>query len=110
MMRLIFILILAFVAIIAGSSIALWHFFGWKGLIAIPFILIAMLWVGKKAGGYFFKRAALSLFSMKSRVLQGASMKVHSVTPVAQPKHEGEVEEAGEDEEPGEAEEVDDAE
>src|SRR6188474_2686465 len=110
MLRLIFILVLAFVAIIAGSSIALWHFFGWKGLIALPFILIVLLWLGKKVGGYFFKRVALSLFEMKSKVLRGASMKVHSVTAVAQPKHEGEVEEAEEDEEPDEADEPDDAE
>src|SRR5215218_1016734 len=99
MLRLIFILILVFFVIISGSSIALWHFFGWKGLIALPFILIALLWLGKKAGGYLFKRVALSLFSMKSKVLRGASMKVHSVTPVAQPKYEDDVEESEEDEE-----------
>jgi hypothetical protein len=110
MLRLIFILILVFLAIISGSSIALWHFFGWKGLIALPFILIVLLWLGKKVGGYFFKRVALSLFSMKSKVLRGASMTVHSVTPVAQPKHESEVAEAEEDEEPDEDEEADDAE
>jgi hypothetical protein len=110
MLRLIFILIFLFLAIIAGSSIALWHFFGWKGLIALPFILIAVLLLGKKVGGYLFKRVALSLFEMKSRVLRGASMTVHSVTPVAQPKHEGEVEEADEDEESDEAEDFDDAE
>src|SRR5215207_9625754 len=107
MLRLIFILIFVFLAIIAGSSIALWHFFGWKGLIALPFILIVLLLLGKKVGGYLFKRVALSLFSMKSKVLRGASMNVHSVTPVAQPKHESKVEEAEEDEEPDEAEEVD---
>jgi hypothetical protein len=110
MLRLIFVLIFVFLASIAGSSIALWHFFGWKGLIALPFILIALLWLGKKVGGYLFKRVALSLFEMKSRVLRGASMTVHSVTPVAQLKHENEMAEAEEDEEADEAEEVDDAE
>src|SRR5215213_201825 len=97
MLRLIFILIFVFLAIISGSSIALWHFFGWKGLIALPFILIVMLWLGKKVGGYLFKQVALGLFSMKSKVLRGASMKVHSVTPVAQPKHENEVADAEEE-------------
>src|SRR5688500_4134980 len=108
MLRLIFILIFVFLAIIAGSSIALWPFFGWKGLIALPFILIATLWLGKKVGGYLFKRVALSLFFMKSKVLRGASMTVHSAMPVAQPKHETEVAEAEADEEADEAEEVDD--
>ena len=98
MLRLIFILILVFLSLVAGAAVALNHFFGWKGLIAVPFILIAVLWLGKKAIGYLFKRVALNLFTMKSRVLRGASMKLHSVTPVAKPEYKPEIEEEEDDE------------
>ena len=108
MLRLIFILILVFLSLIAGSAVALYHFYGWKGLIALPFILIAVLWLGKKAIGYLFKRVALSLFSMKSRVLRDASMTVHSIIPVTKPVYE---EPSDTDElEDGEADETADAE
>jgi hypothetical protein len=97
MLRLIFILVLVFLALVAGSAVALKHYFGWKGLIAFPFILILVLWLGKKAIGYMFKRFALGLFSMKAGVLRGASMTVHSVTPVPKPQPEPDVEEELED-------------
>src|SRR4051812_15163011 len=86
MIRLIFLAVVVGLALVAGIALALQHFFGWKGLIAFPFILILLVWLGKKGIGYLFRRFALSLFSMKSRVLRGAALTVHSITPVPRPR------------------------
>jgi hypothetical protein len=85
MMRLIFIVVVVVLAVVAAIAVALHHFFGWKGLIAFPFILVALAWIGKKAIGYVVRRFALGLFSMKSRALRGATLTVHSITPVPKP-------------------------
>jgi hypothetical protein len=85
MLRLILAAFFLFLVAIAGLAIALNYFFGWKGLIAFPFILIALLWVSKIIIGKLFQRLLLRLFSMKSRVLRGAKLRVHSITAVAKP-------------------------
>lgn len=88
MIRLILIMILLALALVGGVAVALHHFFGWKGLLAFPFLLIALMWIGKVIIGKLFKNFALSLFSMKSSALKGASMTVHSVTSIPMPKLE----------------------
>jgi len=85
MSKLILAAIILILAIVGGLAIALNHFFGWKGLIAFPFILITLVWVGKVVIGKMIKRFFLGLFAMKSSVLRGATMTVHSVTAVARP-------------------------
>jgi hypothetical protein len=85
MMRLIFFAVVLCLAAVAGMALALEHYFGWKGLIALPLILVALVWLGKKGIGYLFRRFALGLFSLKSRVLRGAEMTVHSIIPVPKP-------------------------
>jgi len=66
-------------------AVELYHFFGWKGMLAFPFIVLALIWVGKIFIGKLIKRFALGLFSMKSGVLRGASMTVHSIASVPKP-------------------------
>jgi len=85
MLRLIFILVFLLCVFVGALGWALNHWFGWKGMLAFPFVLLVVLWIGKKLVGAFIKRFALGLFSMKSGVLKGASMQVHSVIPVASP-------------------------
>jgi hypothetical protein len=88
-MKLILFAIILVLAIVAGLAVALNHFFGWKGLIVFPFILIALVWAGKVVVGKLVKRFFLGLFSMKAVVLRGATMTVHSVTAVATPAEPG---------------------
>ncbi|HEY1173599.1 MAG TPA: hypothetical protein VGH19_19700 [Verrucomicrobiae bacterium] len=88
MIRLILIVLLLGLALVGGTAVALHHYFGWKGLVAFPFLLIALLWIGKIIAGKLFKKFLLSMFSMKSRVLREATMTVHSVTAVPMPKME----------------------
>src|SRR5712671_4134121 len=85
MVRLIIVAILALSAFTGGLAIALSHWYGWKGLLAFPFIVLLLLWFGKIVIRKLFRRLALGLFSMKSRALRGATMQVHSIVAVPQP-------------------------
>lgn len=98
---------------------ALYHFLGVKGLIAFPFVVLALVWMAKWVIKSLIKKFALSLFGMKARVLRGATVNVHSVKAIPEPpkskdetdQDEDEAEEqpspgsgaAGEDEEEKEA-------
>jgi len=57
---------LFFVCLWAASGFALNHWFGWKGLLAFPFVCLMILWIGKKLSGNLIKRFVFGLFSMKS--------------------------------------------
>jgi len=102
MLRLIFILVFLLCVFVGALGWALNHWFGWKGMLAFPFVLLLALWIGKKLVGILIKRFALGLFSMKSGVLKGATIQVHSITPVAIPPstHDARAddEDAGDDE------------
>ena len=84
-MRVILFAVLVLLLLVGGSAVALFQFFGWKGLIAFPFVLLAVVWLGKIIIGKALKGLALGLFSMKSSALRGATLKLHSVTPVIKP-------------------------
>jgi len=88
MIRLILIIVALSLALIGGIAVVLHHYFGWKGLVAYPFLLIALLWVGKLVIGRMIKKFFLSLFSAKSSALREATMQVHSVTAIPMPKLE----------------------
>jgi hypothetical protein len=118
MLKLILVAVLVALLFVGGLAVALFHFWGWKGMVAFPFLLIVLIWVSKVLLGKLFKGLALRLFSMKSGALRGASMTLHSVIPVPKPVEveeeeenengedgEGDVDEEVEDEEPGEEEE-----
>ena len=85
MLRLILIAITLLLVLVGGLAVALSHFYGWKGLIAFPFILLLLVWLGKVVIGKLLKGFLLRLFSMKSGALRGASMTVHSITPISEP-------------------------
>jgi hypothetical protein len=85
MLRFILIVFVLAVLFLGGSAVLLHHFFGWKGLLAFPFLLLGMLWLAKIIIGHLFKRFALGLFGLKSGVLRGARLEVHSVTPITKP-------------------------
>ncbi|MCD6050696.1 MAG: hypothetical protein K0Q55_2099 [Verrucomicrobia bacterium] len=88
MIRLVLIIIALSLALVSGIAVALHHYWGWKGLIAFPFLLIALLWGGKILVGNLIKKFFLSMFSLKSRVLREATMNVHSVKAIPMPKLE----------------------
>ena len=85
MIRLILIVVVAVLAIVGGLAVALYHFFGWQGLIAFPFILIAAVWLAKIVISTLVKKFALGLFGMKAGALKGATMNVHSIRSVPKP-------------------------
>jgi hypothetical protein len=87
MLRLILIAITLLLVLVGGLAVALSHFYGWKGLVAFPFILLLLVWLGKVVIGKLLKGFFLRLFSMKSGALRGASVAVHSITPVSEPAH-----------------------
>jgi hypothetical protein len=106
MLRIIILALLALSAFAGGLALALFHWFGWKGLIAFPIIVLLGVWLGKMLIGKAIKRFALGLFSMKARVLRGATMQVHSIEAVPKPpeviaeaatEEETDVEEAAEE-------------
>jgi hypothetical protein len=85
MIRLILFVILALFLVVGGLAVALYQYFGWKGLIVFPFILLALVWLAKIVIGKLVKRFALGLFGMKAGVLKGAAMNVHSVRSIPKP-------------------------
>jgi hypothetical protein len=85
MIRFILIVLLVVFVVIGGMAVGLYHFWGWKGLIAFPFIMIAVAWLAKVIVGKLIKRFALGLFGMKSSVLRGATMNVHSMRAIPKP-------------------------
>src|SRR5688572_24777836 len=97
MIRLILIVVVVALTLLCGAAIVLYQYLGWKGLIALPFLVLAMVWVAKKMTGLVIKKFALGLFGMKSGALKGATMTVHSILPVAKPV-EAEYEATEEDE------------
>jgi len=97
------IILLAVVALLAaagGLAVALNHYFGWKGLLAFPVLLVGLVWLGKIVMARLIKRFVLGLFGMKAGVLRGASMTVHSITPIPKPpEREADTDDEGEDDE-----------
>jgi hypothetical protein len=85
MIRLILLVFLVVLVAVGGLAVLLFEFWGWKGLIAFPFLVLGLLWLGKLVVSKVIKRFALGLFSMKSRVLRGATIQVHSITLVPEP-------------------------
>lgn len=85
MLRLILIFIFGMFVAVGVLAIVLYHFFGVKGLIAFPFVMLALAWIAKWLIKSLVKRFALSLFGIKARALRGASMSVHSIKPVPKP-------------------------
>jgi hypothetical protein len=83
--RLVLIVVVVLLAIVGGVAVALHHFFGWKGLVAFPFILVAMVWLGKIVIAKLAKKFFLGLFGVKSEVLRDATMTVHSIRAVPKP-------------------------
>jgi hypothetical protein len=96
MLRLILLVLLVVFLLIGGVAVALYHFWGWKGLIAFPFVLLIGAWLAKVVVSTLFKRFALGLFGLKSGVLRGATMTVHSVRSIPKPvERENQLESGG---------------
>jgi hypothetical protein len=85
MLRLILLFVVAMLVAVGALAIALNHYFGWKWLIAIPFLMIAFAWMAKVVIKSLIRRFTLGLFGMKARALRGATIRVHSVKSVPKP-------------------------
>jgi hypothetical protein len=97
MLRLILLVVVGLFVAAGVLAVLLFHFLGWKGLILFPFLILALLWVAKLVIKSLVKNLALRLFGMKSRVLRGATMNIHSIKSVPKPA-ESEPEPDGKDE------------
>ena len=98
MLRLLFGAVVIGLLLIAGLAVGLYHLWGWKGLIAFPFLLLVILWLAKALVFKAIRRFFIRLISMKGAVLEGASVDVHSVKPVAKSEDWDEFEEQKADE------------
>jgi hypothetical protein len=85
MLRLILLAIVGMFVAVGVLAVALFHFWGWRGLVAFPFIILAFLWAAKFLVKNLVKKFALSLFGMKARALRGATMNIHSIKSVSRP-------------------------
>jgi hypothetical protein len=85
MLRLILLVIVGMFVAVGVLAVALFHFWGWRGLIAFPFIILVFLWAAIFLIKSLFKNFALSLFTRKARALRGATMSVHSIKSVSKP-------------------------
>jgi len=83
MIRLIVLLLM--VTLLGVIAVMLFKYFGWKGMVAFPLIVVALIWIGKFAIGKLIQQFASGLFSMKSGALKDATVAVHSIVPVAKP-------------------------
>src|SRR5689334_16167380 len=94
MIRFIFIVIVWLLLMVGLVAVILYHFLGWKGVLAFPVVMIVLAFLGK----FFIKRLVRRLFmvpfKMKSRVLHKAKMEVHSVKPVTVLRRMDEVDES----------------
>jgi hypothetical protein len=76
------IVFLGLVALLVWSVYATW---GVPGLIGLPAGLLVLVGLGKLLGGWLVQRAFMIPFAAKGKVLRGAKVEVHSVTPCEQP-------------------------
>jgi len=103
MLRLILLVIVGMFVAVGVLAVGLFHFWGWRGLIAFPFIILVFLWVAIFFIKSLFKNFALSLFTRKARALRGATMSVHSIKSVPKPaEQEREIDGTDEESEDGE--------
>ena len=100
MVRLILIILVILFTILGVIAVTLFKYFGWKGMAAFPFLVFFLVWIGKFVLGKLIQQFALGLFSMKSAALKGATVSVHSITPIVRPpESDDEDDEDAEDEE-----------
>ena len=71
MIRLILFVVIGLFVVVGGLAVALYHFFGWKGLIVFPFILIAVVWLAKIVISSLVKKFALGLFGNHQSFING---------------------------------------
>jgi hypothetical protein len=101
MIRIILLAVLFFMLVASGVAVALYHFFGWKGLIAMPFILVAMVGLAVVVIKALVRKILAGLIAAKSAVLRDAKVEVRAVTPVSKSqKAEAEPIDDDEDDEP----------
>jgi hypothetical protein len=99
MVRLILVILVLLLTILGVLAVSLFKYFGWKGMVAFPFIVFFLVWIGKFFITKVIQRFALGLFSMKSGALKEATVTVHSITPIPRPPEPDEEHEDEEDDE-----------
>ena len=100
MMKLLLGIVFAGLLLIGGIAVALFHFWGWKGLLAFPVILYVLARVAKRAFTLmlvpFVKQLGPGLLSPRSHVLHKAVMTVRKLAPAPMPEPDGDEGDAAE--------------
>jgi hypothetical protein len=77
------IFFLGVMSLLVWSAYSMWDV---AGLIGIPVGIVVLVIAGKFLGSWLMKRAFMIPFAAKGKVLRGARLEVHSVTPCEVPK------------------------
>jgi hypothetical protein len=101
MLRLILFVVVGVFVAIGVLAAVLYHFFAWKGLVVFALLMIGFVWAAKFLVKTLIKKFALGLFGMKARVLRGATMNVHSIKSVREPRESAETREGSEEADDG---------
>lgn len=100
MLKLLLGIVFVGLLLIGGIAMALIHFWGWKGLLALPVIVYVLARVVKRAFTFmlvpFVKQLGLGLLSPESHVLHKATMTVRSLAPAPMPVPDGDEGDAAE--------------
>jgi hypothetical protein len=78
------IFFLGVMALLIWSAYSMW---GVAGVIGIPVGIVVLVFAGKMLGGWLVQRAFMIPFAAKGKVLRGAMLEVHSVTPCEVPRN-----------------------
>lgn len=77
---------IAFILVMGLLVWSVYSSWGIPGLIGVPVALALLILTGKFLGAWLLKRAFMIPFAAKGKVLRGAKLEVHSVTPCEVPK------------------------
>ncbi len=84
-MRFVIVVLLVILALIMVAAVVAYNFWGIWGLAGAFAVLVVGAYLLKLSAGYFMRQLILGPVKMKGRVLKGATLEVHKITPADPP-------------------------
>lgn len=78
-------ILLLLLLVVVGIGVAAYYLPWWGTALLVLAVFVLAPWVGKRLVLWMVQRFFMGMFDKKSRVLRGAAVEVHSVTPTAAP-------------------------
>lgn len=78
-------ILLVFLLVVVAIGVAAYYLPWWGTLLLVLGLFVLGPWIGKRLVLWLVQRLFMGMFDRKSRVLRGAAVEVHSVTPTAAP-------------------------